>query len=304
MRACPPRPSALRIRRFPALRQLDARSSRMIVKESPTPSEESIVQQPHMFADVAQEEHLCIDYGVDIARRSSKALPCETCSYKQTKERAKNYYLENRKRVLEHVTSYRQTPGYRQKTREWRENNPDKVLEARDRQRQRHREEMGYNPTGRTCEECGADISHRGHRAKRCVPCSSPSTRTCVVCQSTFRAQGTRTQYCGEQCSQQDQRAKESTGYTKICTKCKEGKPYGQFGLHNNRRRSTCKVCEVKDQSERYSNITPVQRDKRNGARRISERSKKANYSLGQRAMVRTKMREANRLRKLGFAIR
>ena len=66
----------------------------------------------------------------------------------------------------------------------------------------------------------------------------------------------------------------------------------------------TCKVCEVRDQSERYSNITPVQRDKRNGARRISERSKKANYSLGQRAMVRTKMREANRLRKLGFAIR
>ena len=60
----------------------------------------------------------------------------------------------------------------------------------------------------------------------------------------------------------------------------------------------------MKDQSERYSNITPVQRDKRNRARRISERSKKANYSLGQGAMVRTKMREANRLRKLGFAIR
>ena len=109
--------------------------------------------------------------------------------------------------------------------------------------------------------------------------------------------------YCGKQCRLEYHRAIEAVGYNKVCTKCNEEKRHTEFGLHNKLRRSTCKACEVKTQSERYYNFTPAQRDKRNSVRRDNERSKKANLSSEQKAVLRIKVRKANRRSKYGFDI-
>ena len=93
-------------------------------------------------------------------------------------------------------------PEGKQIRRAWREKNPHKVLAKRERQRQKHREKTGYNPEGRTCEDCNADISHRGHNAKWCVPCSTPPARTCIVCHTDISNRGVRAQFCSEDCKQ------------------------------------------------------------------------------------------------------
>ena len=246
----------------------------------------------------------CMDCGADISLRSKKALRCEECAYNKEKERASNYYHTHQGKVLQRVKLYQQSPGYRQTRKEWEEKNPHKVLEYRDRERQKHREETGYNPEGRTCEDCGAALPlTRGGRAKKCEACSSPPTRTCRVCQRTFTAQGTRTEFCSEQCSLQAQQAKELEGYTKTCTKCKEEKPNSEFGWHTGRRRPVCKVCEVKTQSELYYNFTPEQRETRNSVRRDTERSRKANLTPEQKSQLRTKARSANRKSTYGFEV-
>ena len=179
--------------------------------------------------------------------------------------------------------------------------NPHKVLVYRQRKKQKHREKTGYNPEGRTCGDCHADISDRGHRAKRCVPCSTPPARTCMVCHTDISDRGARAQFCSEECKQHDQQLKESKGYTKTCTRCHETKEHAEFGLHYNLRRSVCKICEVMSQSERYHNFTPGQRARRNDLRRERERRKKADLSPEQKSMLRTKTRYANRRSKYGF---
>ena len=72
-------------------------------------SEVPIVRQLDMFPDAAQEAHLCLDCGVDISHRRRDAQRCEPCSYFRTKERANNYYWENRPSVLERIKSRQQT---------------------------------------------------------------------------------------------------------------------------------------------------------------------------------------------------
>ena len=98
-------------------------------------SEVSSAQRPGTVVDVAPEEHRCLDCGVDISHRRRDARRCEPCSKVRDKQR-------------KGTTAYRQ------------------------RRRQKYREKTGYDPEGRTCDDCGADISHRGHNAKRCKSCS------------------------------------------------------------------------------------------------------------------------------------
>ena len=256
-----------------------------------------------MFAYTAQEKRLCLDCGKDILHRRSIAKRCEQCSKEHNKQLSRNHYWENREQKLQYMARRRQTPSFKRVNQEWIEKNPHKVQASRERAKQAHREKTAYNPEGRSCEKCGADISDRAHRAKRCESCSEPPTRMCIVCQSDFRARGVQIQFCSEQCKQKDQLSKELNGYTRICTKCNEQKEHTEFGLHYNLRRSVCKLCEVESQLERYYNFTPVQRDKRNSVRRDNERSKKANLSPDQKAVLRTKVRRANRRSKYGFDI-
>ena len=263
-------------------------------------SEVPIVRQLDMFPDAAQEAHLCLDCGVDISHRRRDAQRCEPCSYFRTKERAKNYYKDNRTRVLRRIKSRQQTPEYKQSRQEWNERNPEKFLVYRQHSKQKYREKAGYYPEGRTCGDCHADISNRGHRAKRCVSCSTPPDRTCIVCHIDISHKGGRAQFCGEQCKQQDQRSKESKGYTKICTQCNKEKKYSEFGLHYNLRRSVCKMCEVEDQSERYQALPVDERRKRRRIQGERERIKKANLPPEQKTMLRDKERQAHRRRLYG----
>ncbi len=253
----------------------------------------SSVRQLEMFADAAQQEHLCLDCGADISHRRRDAQRCESCSYIRTNERAKNHYRENHTEKLLYEKKRQQTPEYKQKMREWRERNPDKVLVKNERAKQRHREKTGYNPEGRTCEDCHADISHRGHNAKKCESCSTSPDRKCLVCEIDISHRGPRAIYCSDQCRLEHHWTQEARGYTKICTKCNEEKEHTEFGLHYNLRRSACKTCEVNDQSERYHNFTPEQRVRRNRLRREREEINRASLSSADRTMQKTKAREA-----------
>ena len=256
-----------------------------------------------MFPNTVEEQHLCLDCNADISHRRSIAKRCEQCSEARNKRLARNHYWENREQKLQYMARRRQTPEFKRVDQEWKEKNPHKVQASRERAKQRHREKTGYNPEGRTCEKCGADISDRGHRAKLCVPCSTSPARKCLACGNDVSYRGSRAIYCGEQCRLEYYRAREEVGYNKVCTKCKEEKGHTEFGLHNDLRRSTCKACEIKTQSERYYNFTLAQRDKRNSVRRDTERSKKANLSPEQKVVLRTKARRANRRSKYGFDI-
>ena len=253
-----------------------------------------------MFPDAAQGKHLCLDCGIDISHRRRDAQRCEPCSNSRTKELAGNYYWENRTRVLQRIKSRQQTPEYKQLRREWEGRNPEKFPVYRQRQKQKHREKTGYNPEGRTCDDCDADISHRGHRAKRCVSCSMPPVRACMVCHIDISHKGARTQFCSQQCKQQDQRSKELKGYTKICTKCNEEKQYSEFGLHYNLGRSVCKICEASATRGYFQGLPVEERRKRRRIQGERERIKKASIPPEQKTILRTEARQAHRRRLYG----
>ena len=263
-------------------------------------SEVPRIQQLDMFADTTQEEHLCLDCGFDISHRRRDAQRCEPCSTIRNRQRAATYYRQNHERVLQRIKSRQQTSEYKQSRQEWEKKNPEKLLVYRQRQKEKHREKKNYNPEGRTCEDCHADISDRGHTAKRCVPCSTPPARTCIACHTDISDRGARAQFCSEECKQRDQQSKELEGYTKTCTKCNETKEHTEFGLHYNLRRPVCKICEVKSQSERYHNSTPDQRARRNRLRREREQIKRTNQSLEEKAMETITRRKAHRRKLYG----
>ena len=144
------------------------------------------------------------------------------------------------------------------------------------------------------------DISDRGHRAKKCVPCSTPPARTCIVCHIDISARGARAQFCSEECRHRHHQSKELEGYTTTCTKCSETKGHTAFGLHYNLRRSVCKICEVESQTERYHNFTPEQRARRRRLRREREQFKRANNSSEEKAMETIKRRKAHRRKLFG----
>ena len=262
-----------------------------------------MTEQP-IFADATQEESRCLDCSADVSRRSRKALRCEPCSTIsetiRNRQRAKNHYWDNRPKKLQYANRRRQTPEYKQVNREWAEKNPHKVIASRERAKQKRRKKTGYNPEGRTCEDCHADISHKGHRAKRCVSCSTPPARKCLVCGIDISFRGRRAIYCNEQCRLSAHLKKESTGHTKICTKCNEEKEQTEFGRHYNLRRSSCKTCEVKDQSERYHSWTPEQRERRNHVRGEREEIKRASLSPEEKATETIKRRKAHRRKLYG----
>ena len=253
-----------------------------------------------MLADAPQEKHHCLACGADISHLRRDAQRCHPCSQIHNRQRAKSHYWANRAEKLRYMEKRRQTPEYRQTTQEWRRTNPNKVLASRERAKQRRREKTGYNPEGRTCEDCHADIpADRGHRSKRCERCSTRPTRLCIVCGDAISRRGP-SKYCSESCKVHDRQRKESEGLTQTCSKCNETKEYTEFGLHYNVRRSVCKICEVKDESERYHKLNPAQRARRRRLRRGREQLKRASLSQEQRAKLKIKERETLMRRRFG----
>ena len=263
-------------------------------------SEVSSAQQPCTVVDPAPEKHPCLDCGVEISHRRRDAQRCEPCSYLRAKERAKNHYQVNRSAKLRYAKNLQQTPEAKRLRQKWEERNPEKLLEYRQRQKQKHREKTGYNPEDRTCGDCNVDISRRGHNAKKCLPCSSPPPRTCIVCDNDIGKRGT-SRFCSEDCKQRHQQSKELQGYTKTCTKCNETKEHTEFGLHYGLRRPVCKSCEAKAVRD-YSRALP--REERQRRRRIQgqrERQKRANLPPEQKAQLRAKRRNAYRQKRYGI---
>ena len=252
-----------------------------------------------MTSDAEHENHLCLDCGIDISHRSRKALRCESCVYNLKKEEARNYYYGNRIRVLQRIKIRGQTPEAKRLHQEWRDRNPGKLLEYRQRQKQRHREKTGYNPEGRTCEDCSADISDSGHNARRCVPCSTPPAKKCPVCDNGIRKRGP-SRFCSEDCKQLHQQSKDLQGYTKSCTKCNETRKHTEFGFHNNRRRSACKTCESSDTREYYQSLPVEERQSKRRIQGQRERYKKANLPPQEKAILRAKTRQAHRRKLCG----
>ena len=233
-----------------------------------------------------------MDCGVDISHRRSIAKRCEPCSEARNKQLAKNHYWENREQKLQYMARRRQTPEFKRVNQEWHEWNPRKVQASRERLKQRHRENTGYNPEGRTCENCYADISDRGHRAKRCVSCSTRPAMKCLVCGADIGKRGP-SKFCSEQCKVHDRQLKDSMGHTMVCTKCKETKEYSEFRAHYNSRDSVCKSCEA-NAARAYAGNLPIQeRQRRRRIQGQRERDKKANLPPEQKILLRTKARKA-----------
>ena len=259
----------------------------------------------------AGPKRLCMDCGEDISLLSPKALRCKRCAYEREKEKARERgrinYDANRELVLQRVKEYQKTPEYKQKHQEWEARNPQKILGYRLSQKQKHREQTGYNPEGRTCEKCHAELPEdAGHNAKFCDACKQPPTMPCKVCNEPLHGQGRRTGYCSKgsegskDCKQRYWRLKEEQGYTKVCTKCKEEKHHTDFGFHSGHRRSVCKRCEA-DATQGYYQALPV--EERQERRRIHgqrEREKEANLPREQKAILTTKRRQAQYRRKYG----
>ncbi len=247
----------------------------------------------------------CLDCPKDISDLSPKALRCKSCAYEREKARARERgrinYQANRETVLQQVKKYQQSPKGKQKHQEWREKNPERLEVYRDRKRQAHREKTGYNPQGRTCRECGDQLPvERGHRAKLCDDCSKPLTRTCVVCYRPFKAKGTRTQHCSDECIIEDRRVKEQQGYTKTCNKCGVTKPYSEFRLHYGRRNAVCKRCEA-DATQAYLGALPPEvRKERRRIQGQREKEQRANLSLEEKVLLNDKERRAQLRREYG----
>ena len=262
------------------------------------------------------EGRTCDDCGADISHRGHNAKRCVPCSKVLNNEhkrkdylanrtvrlqQAKDYYRANSTKVLRRAKSYRQTPEYKQSRQEWKEKNPEKILGYRQRKKQKHREKTGYNPEGRTCEQCGTDISDRGHNAKWCKSCSTPPPRACMVCRTDISDRGSRAQFCSEDCKQRHQQSKELQGYTKTCTKCNETKEHTEFGpRRSGLRRSVCNSCESSATREYYQALPVEERQSRRRKQGQREREKRANLPLEQKAQLRAKQRKAHRQKLYG----
>ena len=220
---------------------------------------------------------LCIECSEDISHRSPKALYCKPCYQTHERElnraRANKAYAEQREEKIAQVRAYAQTPGGQAKRIEWRQNNPGRLRTYRDRERQAYREKAGYDPEGRTCVDCDADISHRGGRAKYCESCSEKrygkQGRTCLVCGQDISHRGPRAIYCNSTCAIQLSSFNEASGYERQCTKCGVMKPYLEFRLKYGRRINPCKACEAAAARVTGKNLTPEQRIAKNQKKRI-----------------------------------
>ena len=242
----------------------------------------------------------CIRCG-DIFDRSLKAEYCESCYQEHERElnraRENQRYANHREAIKARNQTYAQSPQGRSNRRAWRRRNRDNI---NDQKRRRYREKTGYDPEGRTCENCHADISRMWHRAKRCNPCSTPPARTCIECHIDISDKWPREKFCSDRCKEQDQQRKELVGYTKVCTKCNDVKEHTEFRLRYGRRGSTCKSCEANDARE-YSQSLPVEeRQRRRRIRGQRERDKKAKLTPEQKRLLRTHERKAQRRRIYG----
>ena len=261
----------------------------------------SNMHQLGMFPDTKKGKlHICIDCRADISGKRRDAQRCDSCSKIRGRERANAAYKENPAEKLEYMKGRRQTPEYKRLRRAWEENNPDKRTVYRERKKQKHREKTGYNPEGRICEDCGVDISERGGRAKKCVPCTGSPARTCVVCDSDISHRGSRAKYCSESCKRQDRLLRALTEHTMVCRKCQKAKAFSEFRLRHNLRVQPCKTCEAKATREYNDNLTPEQKEIKRQSKNAKRRKSSQSIPQEQSILQKLDLRSAEVKRKYG----
>ena len=243
---------------------------------------------------------LCIVCGEDISHRGPKAQYCEPCYQTHEQElnraRANKAYAEHREERIAQVQVYAQTPEGQANRLAWRQNNPARIRGYRDRKRQAHREKTGWNPEGRTCADCNADISDRGHNAKYCKRCSdnrrSKKVRFCV-CGNSLSHMGPKALYCSDECRIRHSRLKEESGAEKTCNQCGEAKPYLEFPIHKGTRTSPCKACRAATARVARENLTPEQRAEKNQKKQAYAANRSPDQKEEDKAKKRS--RKANR---------
>ncbi len=274
------------------------------------------MQQPKVInaTEHSGPPRLCVDCGEDISLLSPKALRCKRCAYEkekaQARERGRIKYQTNRETVLQLVKQRQQTPEYKQKRKQWEAKNTERLQGYRQAQKQKHREKTGYNPVGRTCEKCHTNKlpENAGHNAKYCDDCKRPPIMLCTVCNKPLRGQGRRSGYCSkdskgsEGCEEEYWRLKEEQGYSKVCTKCKVGKPHTAFRLRpTNRRNSACMRCEA-DATQEYIRDLPCEvRKEKKRIQHQREKEREANLSSEEQERLKDKRLASARRRKYGL---
>ena len=170
----------------------------------------------------------------DISHRTLKAVYCEPCyeihERELEQERSRKVYAERPDEIKAQVQAYRQTPRGRAQKMAWDQENKEKLNEQN---RQRHRRKVGYDPSGRTCAECSADISHRNWRAKLCESCYKTAhekqVKECAECGADISKESTKTIFCSEACRTSNRKRTRNEEYaddrrewreSRTCAKC------------------------------------------------------------------------------------
>ena len=122
---------------------------------------------------IDRNDRRCAVCDGDISHRTLKAEYCEPCYqiHEQELNRARENqrYADHREEIKTRVQTYARSPQGWSRRRAWVWRNRGEIREYK---RRTYRERVGYIPEGRTCEDCHADISHRGGRAMYCEHCS------------------------------------------------------------------------------------------------------------------------------------
>lgn len=88
-----------------------------------------------------QQQHACVECGIDISHRGARAERCEACKAERTRDYQRKYRITNRDVLAKNQ----------------QERRPRKALKA--------------------CLECGESLEDRGPQAKYCVPCGQARLR-------------------------------------------------------------------------------------------------------------------------------
>ena len=136
--------------------------------------------------------------------RTLKTKYCEACYVTVERERARVRahwdYLQRPEEIKASVQVYAQSARGRAQRRAWLARNPTYI---RDRKREAHRRKVGYNPEGRRCVDCSAEIAvTAGHNARFCPTCREgrfgPRALSCEVCGEEFSRKRARAPICGK----------------------------------------------------------------------------------------------------------
>ncbi len=207
----------------------------------------------------------CVVCGQDISHRNLKAQYCEPCyemhEQESNRARANRHYADHRDQKKEQAREYGKSPRGRAMRRAWIRRNPSYM---REYQRRAYREKVGYDPNGRTCADCGTDISHRGHRAIFCKLCAEQRraklVRTCAVCGVDISLRGPRATFCSRVCLLRLRRQNRQREYAAQTREWRESRTCALCGVGIADQSSSAKYCRECSERRKENALRGVHR--------------------------------------------